>query len=434
MHLNREDSERLLGISTRTYDWDKGGWDPLTGPEKALGLLSQSWGESFGYACCDPESYVPRLCQLLFQPKFGAYNGNDFNFIFVAAALAKLVDRTAIPIELAEQLTATAAEELQQWYDCEGEGFPFLRRSNNLFGSSACKLLGLLGGVQHEKILIRASKLADAATALHLIHGRMARQMTGADSVQPKPLCLATPMEDDALLAHGNNEMTDPVQEEQADLVRAIVNSKLDMSEKCHEVGPMSSSGDVHSEASFLSAPTDDERCFLKGTMLLGADGRPVLVQELRQHDLVLASNGEMVQILRVMCHPGPHKVVTLQDGDVYLRMTASHRVVVQRGNKHEPAPAKNLRAGEDIVCRLGVRRLVAEPVVTEEDVEAFELIFKPNLAVETFPGVPGNAVLTMGSRPTKCRSRRSAMPELDTLSIPPTDDGFDDHAQQLNV
>jgi len=134
------------------------------------------------------------------------------------------------------------------------------------------------------------------------------------------------------------------------------------------------------------------------------------------------------------MRHPGPHQVVTLQHGDVYLRVTASHRVLVQRGKKHEPAPAKDLRAGEDIVCRLGVRRLVAEPVVTQEDVEAFELTFKPNLAVDTFPGVPGNAILTMGSRPTRCRRRRSAMPDPDTLSIPPTDDGFDDHAQQLNV
>merc|ERR1712014_353219 len=107
--------------------------------------------------------------------------------------------------------------------------------------------------------------------------------------------------------------------EEQADLARSIVNSKLDMPETSNEVDPMSSSGDVCSEAaSFLSAPTDDERCFLKGTMLLGADGRPALVQELRQGDCVLASNSEVVHILRVMRHPGPHKVVTLQDSDVY--------------------------------------------------------------------------------------------------------------------
>ena len=67
--------------------------------------------------------------------------------------------------------------------------------------------------------------------------------------------------------------------------------------------------------------------------------------------------------------------------------------------------------------------------MLTEEDVQAFELVFKPNLAVETFPGVPENAILTMGNRPPKSRRRRYAMNELDSVSIPPTDDGFDDHA-----
>eukprot|EP00930_Biecheleria_cincta_P097072 TRINITY_DN88800_c0_g1_i1.p1 TRINITY_DN88800_c0_g1~~TRINITY_DN88800_c0_g1_i1.p1 ORF type:complete len:309 (-),score=54.58 TRINITY_DN88800_c0_g1_i1:942-1808(-) len=188
MHLNREDSERLLRISTKTYYLDTVSWDMLTGPEQDLGLLSQSWGESFGYACCDPESYVPRLCQLLFQSVGQASNGVYSNFVFSAAALAKLVDRTAIPMELAEQLTVTAADQLHSWV--EGE-ICTDQRLYNLFGS-ACKLLGLFGGVQHERLLIDASKLPDAATALQLIHGRMAGQMTKANSVQPKLSSLVT--------------------------------------------------------------------------------------------------------------------------------------------------------------------------------------------------------------------------------------------------
>merc|ERR1712157_495066 len=111
-----------------------------------------------------------------------------------------------------------------------------------------------------------------------------------------------------------------------------------------------------------------------------------------------------------------------------FLRMTATHRVVVQRGGRQEPAPAKDLREGEDIVCRLGVMRLSAKPTVMGEDVMAFELGFEPNLAVETFPGVPTNAVLTMGSRAPKRRRGQNAASSCDTASIPATDDGFDDH------
>merc|ERR1712032_365902 len=106
-----------------------------------------------------------------------------------------------------------------------------------------------------------------------------------------------------------------------------------------------------------------------------------------------------------------------------------SHRVVVLRGGQREPAPAKDLREGEDIVCRLGVMRLSAKPAVMEENVPAFELGFEPNLAVETFPGVPANAVLTMGSRPPKRHRGRNSVSDFDTASIPATDDGFDDHA-----
>ena len=50
------------------------------------------------------------------------------------------------------------------------------------------------------------SQFPDAATALHKIRGRVARQMT-EDSGQSKQPPLATLIEDDVPLAHGNDEM-----------------------------------------------------------------------------------------------------------------------------------------------------------------------------------------------------------------------------------
>ena len=89
------------------------------------------------------------------------------------------------------------------------------------------------------------------------------------------------------------------------------------------------------------------------------------------------------------------------------------------------PSPAaKHLLAGDDIVCRLGVMRLAGRPELTEEDVHAFELGFKPNLAIETFPANPENPVLTMGNRPPK---RHRGHNVSDTVCIPPTEDGSDD-------
>lgn len=210
------------------------------------------------------------------------------------------------------------------------------------------------------------------------------------------------------------------------------------------EIAPedsISNAGDVHgitpseavsdpssiarSDLSFRSAPGGGRRCFLLGTMLLDAAGRLVRVENLRQHDQIRAATGEILVVTRVACHPGPHQVVGLQVGDASLRMTESHRVMVQRRGRCEPAPANSLRMGEHVVCRLGVLQLAAWPESTTENVAAFEIAFRPNnLAVETFPSVPGNVILTMGSRPRNHHRQRRA--SRDSESVPPTDDGFE--------
>lgn len=167
------------------------------------------------------------------------------------------------------------------------------------------------------------------------------------------------------------------------------------------------------------------ETCFLHGTLFLDAELRPICVEDLRLGDSLRAATGEIVSVVKVVAHEGPHDVVTLQVGDASLRMTASHRVVVQRGGQHVPAPASSLRAGDDIVSRLGIRRLATAPILTNEDVIAFEIVFNPNLPVETFDS--NNAILTMGSRPPRHRRGRRAGWDSDRVSIPPTDDGFED-------
>merc|ERR1712194_418325 len=154
----------------------------------------------------------------------------------------------------------------------------------------------------------------------------------------------------------------------------------------------------AQSEASFVSAP-GDQLCFLEGTMLSDADGRLVRVEDLQLHHIIRAADGQAVRV-----------------GGV------------KRGSQQEPAPAKDLRAGEDVVRRFGIFRLPTAPVVTEEDTHVIEIIFKPNLPVETFPATCENAVLTMGSRPPKRRRGCHGAGDIDMLSIPPTDDGFEDH------
>jgi len=188
------------------------------------------------------------------------------------------------------------------------------------------------------------------------------------------------------------------------------------------------SSDVAHSEASFLSA-AGDQRCFLEGTMLPDADGRLVRVEDMQLHHSIRAADGQIVRIAAAKHHLGPHQVVSLQSDDSVLRMTASHRVIVQRGSRQEPAPAKDLRGGEDVVCQFGILRLPTMPVMTEENIPAIELLFSPNLPVETFPPAPENAVLTMGSRPPKRRRRHHVAGDIDMMSMPATDDGFEDHA-----
>ena len=162
------------------------------------------------------------------------------------------------------------------------------------------------------------------------------------------------------------------------------------------------------SDAPSNSAVTSLERCFLQGTMIPSLDHGPVCVEHLKQHDLVRAADGQSMRIVDVFKHEGPHQIITLQQEDVFLRMTASHRVVVSREGRHEPAAARDLRAGDDIVTASRTNEylvhLTTKPKETTEHLMAVELIFYPNLAIKTFPGIPSRALLTLGGCPRPFR------------------------------
>ena len=137
-----------------------------------------------------------------------------------------------------------------------------------------------------------------------------------------------------------------------------------------------------------------------------------MLVDNLRQGHRVRSAEGQLMRITKAQMHEGPHQVVTLQQDDIYLKMTATHRVVIQIGPNFEPAAAKNLRAGEDVVCQHGSNKqlvhLRSKPATTKEDINAYELTFLPNLPIQTYAGLPNKSWLTMGSRPSKRQNRAS--------------------------
>lgn len=128
-----------------------------------------------------------------------------------------------------------------------------------------------------------------------------------------------------------------------------------------------------------------------------------VRVEYLRQGDCVRAADGTTVRVDRVDRHAGPHeRCVALQAGDASLCVTEGHRVMVRRGQGHVPAPARSLHAADDVLCGRGVRRLSHPPVPATQDVPAFEIVFRPDRPIETFPRVPGDGILTMGHPPKK--------------------------------
>lgn len=181
--------------------------------------------------------------------------------------------------------------------------------------------------------------------------------------------------------------------------------------------------------SSVVSAGAREGKCFLEGTLLKDMSGRLVPVEQLKVFDTLCAANKQPIRVMSMIGHIGPHEIVSLVVDDIFLSVTASHRVVIKRGRELIAAPARSLRLGDDIACGRSVRKITQEPQLGSSPLAAFELGFDQDESIETFCSLPSDAVLTRGSRPRrrrKDRRRQSRIPEGDEGSVPRTHDSFE--------
>jgi len=194
-----------------------------------------------------------------------------------------------------------------------------------------------------------------------------------------------------------------------------------------------------------LASAANEQRptCFLSGALIKIDTGQLVEMRQLVQGSHVLSSKGNVleVQSIRVV-PPQLQPLVELKAGHdaasaSVLMVTASHRVMIQRGRFEQTIPAGSLQQGDHVHCSGGrLEELVSVRAVTEE-VEVIEVRFHPDEPVEAF--CP--AILSKGhgwprtTRRSKCRRRNSDEEisitniqenhDADNVSIPDTEDSW---------
>jgi hypothetical protein len=158
-------------------------------------------------------------------------------------------------------------------------------------------------------------------------------------------------------------------------------------------------------QGSLVSSATgqeDGEHCFLVGTRFERLDGSTTPAQLLQQFDYVRGFELEL-QVMSIVVLPESmqHDLVVIHAGSVVMTVTASHRVMVRRGDM-VPARAGSLRVGDDVVCCSGVQRIV-HVYQQRAWVSVVEIKFQPDSPVHTIPP-DVDSILTKGSG----RGRRS--------------------------
>lgn len=182
------------------------------------------------------------------------------------------------------------------------------------------------------------------------------------------------------------------------------------------------------SVSSFMSAADVGGKCYLEGTMFKDLNGRFVHVEDLQQFDSIRAGNNQATNILRITPQPGPHEVVSISAGGVVLSVTSNHRIVVIRGGRQEPAPARALRMGDEVVIGQLNKMIDHPPQLANVHKLAFDIVFEPDTSIETWNALPPDAILTRGSRPPRSRRRQAFLSSrnIDNDSIPCTNDSFE--------
>lgn len=179
--------------------------------------------------------------------------------------------------------------------------------------------------------------------------------------------------------------------------------------------------------ASFTSAANVGGRCYLKGTLFKDMSERFVPVEHLQQFDVISDCNKQPARIRNIVERTGPHEVVTVTAGGTSLSVTSSHRIVVIRGGCQEPAPARALRMGDEVVIGQVNQKITHQPQLSMTDAPAFDVIFEPDTPVEAWNALPPYGILSRGSRPPRPRRNRAfaSTDHGDADSMPCTDDPF---------
>ena len=189
--------------------------------------------------------------------------------------------------------------------------------------------------------------------------------------------------------------------------------------------GSVISAQSLHSASSDLSMlSTNGPHCFLPGTFLPSSLGCCQSVEELREGDSALSSDGTELTIRSVTVHPNePQPCVLLCAGNVVNEFTESHRVSVWRGGRKQAVKAVTLRQGDDVFISDGSTKDLTTVRPFNKTCPVYEFEFAPDLPVESF--MLPSSILSHGRKPPRSHRNAHQGSEL-TGSIPDTDSELD--------
>lgn len=172
--------------------------------------------------------------------------------------------------------------------------------------------------------------------------------------------------------------------------------------------------------------------CFLAESRFRLCNSQLVEARALQVGDSVFSSRNQPLIVTAVKLHPAQQQpVVEMRAGLTsanasLLTVTASHRIMVQRGSTPQTMPACHLSEGDHVYCSGEKLQQLIEVKTYSHDLEVVEITFKPDEPVEAL--CP--AILSKGhgwaktTRRSSGRKRQDAM-EDDIYSVPATDDSY---------
>jgi hypothetical protein len=147
-----------------------------------------------------------------------------------------------------------------------------------------------------------------------------------------------------------------------------------------------------------------------------------VPAQNVQLHSLICSSDGKALRVRGIQVHRAEEReIVELHAGEASLRITDSHRVMVQRNGQQETANAEVLQEGDEVLCLGGAHKL---DVVRKyrRCIRVVEIIFDPDDPVEAFL-LPPTTILTKGQ--LAAENRRDSGSSSTTASSGDADGGI---------